>query len=95
MLGFESERKLVNFFMAVRDGETSIEDGRQKLCTIYNFCPSSAFMRLDRDINNHITSFEIQNFLRDNREYLVTLKECDMLVKFFDSDEDGRLSYNE
>jgi hypothetical protein len=52
-------------------------------------------MRLDRDANDHITSFEIQNFLRDNREYTVTLKECDMLVKFFDSDEDGRLSYNE
>ena len=67
MLGFESEKKLVNFFMVVRDGEQTVEYSRQKLCTIYNFSADAAFQRLDRDNNNYITSFEVQNFLRDNR----------------------------
>ena len=50
-------------------------------------------MRFDRDANEYITSFEILNFLRDNREYTISERECYNLVKFFDSDEDGRLSY--
>ena len=52
-------------------------------------------MRLDRDANDHISSFEILNFLRDNREYTISEKECNNLVQFFDSDSDGKLSYNE
>lgn len=95
MLGLDSERKLAHFLIAVGDGESSMEYCREKLCTIYNFSPQSAFERIDRDGNGYISSFELQNFLRDNREYMVTLRECDMLVKFFDSDEDNRLCYKE
>lgn len=36
---------------------------------------------------------EILNFLRDNGEHTVTEAECYFVVKFFDSDEDGRLNY--
>lgn len=53
------------------------------------------FMRLDRDANEYLTSYEIFNYLRDNREYSITLRECDKLIKFFDSDDDGRLSFTE
>jgi Ca2+-binding EF-hand superfamily protein len=35
------------------------------------------------------------NFLRDNRVYTVNEYECSKLLKFFDSDEDGRLSYTD
>jgi Ca2+-binding EF-hand superfamily protein len=52
-------------------------------------------MRIDRDANEFVSGYEILNFLRDNREYSITLRECEKLVKFFDSDEDGRLSYRE
>lgn len=53
------------------------------------------FMRLDRDANEYLTSYEIFNYLRDNREFSITLRECDKLIKFFDSDDDGRLSFAE
>lgn len=33
--------------------------------------------------------------MRDNRVYTATEQECHRLVKFFDLDEDGRLSYND
>ena len=93
MLGYETEKRLKSFFDAVLDGEMMQEHKRQRLCTIRDFSPYSAFMRLDRDGNEHLTSFEILNFLRDNREFTVTEKECYDLVKFFDCDDDGRLSY--
>ena len=50
---------------------------------------------MDRDGNEAITSFEILNFLRDNRVFTATEQECHRLVKFFDSDEDGRLSFTD
>jgi Ca2+-binding EF-hand superfamily protein len=93
MLGIETERRLKTFLEEVREGEMAQERMRQRLCSIRDFAPFSAFMRLDRDANENITSFEILNFLRDNREYSVTESDCRNLVKFFDADNDGRLSF--
>ena len=95
MIGFETERRLKNFLVAIGDGENILERARQRLCEIRDFSPESAFQRIDRDSNFYLTSFEILNFLRDNKVYNVTEAECFRLVKFFDSDEDGRLSLQE
>lgn len=95
MLGYESERRLKNFLMAISDGETILERTRQAICEIRDFAPHSAFQRLDRDGNDHISSYEILNYLRDNNIFGYSEAECYRLVKFFDSDEDGRLSYQE
>ena len=51
------------------------------------------FQRVDRNQDSFVTSLEILNFLRDNGVHSVTEADCYYLVKFFDSDEDGRLSY--
>jgi len=91
MLGYETERRLKNLLVAIGDGEQILERSRQRLCEIRDFAPESAFQRIDRDANNHISSFEILTYLRENRVY-TTEAECYRLVKFFDSDEDGRLS---
>jgi hypothetical protein len=93
MLGYESEKRLKALLLAIGDGEGQLERSRQRLCEIRDFAPSAAFQRLDRDSNEYITSYEILNFLRDNRVYGVTESECYKLVKYFDSDEDGRLSF--
>ena len=95
MLGYESERRLKNLLVAVCDGELLAERTRQRLCEIRDFAPLAAFHRLDRDVNDFISSYEILGFLRDNGIYHATESECYRLVQFFDSDEDGRLSYNE
>jgi hypothetical protein len=38
---------------------------------------------------------EIIDFLKDNKIYSAIIEESDYLIKFFDSDEDSRLSYAE
>ena len=43
MLGYESERRLKNFFLALADGESVHERIRQTICEIRDFSPNSAF----------------------------------------------------
>lgn len=92
MIGYETERRLKNFLVAIGDGEQLLEKARQRLCEIRDFSPESAFQRIDRDGNIYISSFELLNYLRDNNIFSVSEAECYRLVKFFDSDEDSRLS---
>ena len=68
---------------------------RQRLCANRDFAPYSAFMRLDRDANESISVKELLNFLRDNREYTFSDDDCALLVKYFDSDNDNRLTFQE
>ena len=94
-LGFESERRLKEVLVAVGDGERGLEAARQRLCSIRDFAPHSAFQRFDRDSNAFVSSLEILNFLRDQRNFTTSESETFRLVRFFDSDEDGRLSFQE
>lgn len=94
-LGFESERRLKEVLVAVGDGERALEAARQRLSSIRDFAPHSAFQRLDRDCNAFVSSLEILNFLRDHRNFTISESETYRLVKFFDSDEDGRLSFQD
>lgn len=95
MIGYETERRLKNLLAAVGEGEQVLERARQRLCEIRDFTPESAFQRIDRDANIYLSSYEILNFLRDNNVFGVSEAECYRLVKFFDSDEDGRLSLSD
>ena len=38
---------------------------------------------------------EIMEFLRDNKIHNVTMEEALYLIRFFDSDDDNKLSYSE
>jgi hypothetical protein len=95
MLSFETERRFKNYLVAVAEGEGVLERLRQRLCEIRDFAPCMAFQRLDRCANDYLTSIQLLNFLRDNCVYSVSENECYRLLRFFDSDEDGRLSYND
>lgn len=95
MLSYETEKRFKNYLVAVSEGEGVLERLRQRLCEIRDFSPCMAFQRLDRCANDSLSSIELLNFLRDNCVYSVTENECYRLLKFFDSDEDGRLNYNE
>lgn len=50
---------------------------------------------MDRDANGYISSYELLNYLKDHRNFSCSESECFRLVKFFDSDEDNRLSFQE
>ena len=95
MLSCDTERRLKSYLVAVAEGETSLERLRQRLCEIRDFAPCMAFQRLDRCANEYLTSLDLLNFLRDNCVCSISENECFRLLRFFDSDEDGRLSYNE
>ena len=95
MLGYESERRLKNFLVAVGDGERQLEGARARLCSIRDFAPNAAFQRMDRDYSGSVSSREIVNFLRDNSVYHVSESEAHSLVQFFDSNGNGRLSFQE
>ena len=53
------------------------------------------FQRIDRDLDGFIQPLDILKFLRENDSYSFNEANCFYLVKFFDSDEDGQLSYAE
>jgi hypothetical protein len=93
MLGYESERRLKNFLVAVGDGERQLEGCRSRLCSIRDFAPHSAFQRMDRDYSGSVSGRELCNFLRDNSVYHVSESEAYQLVSFFDSNGNGKLSF--
>jgi Ca2+-binding EF-hand superfamily protein len=95
MLGYESERRLKNLLVAVGDGERDLEGARQRLCSIRDFAPHSAFQRLDRDYSANIGSNEVINFVRDNSVYHILEGEAYALIQFFDSNGSGKLSFQE
>lgn len=95
MIGYETERRLKNFLLALGEGEQYIERFRLRLCSIADFSPYSIFQRIDRDANERITAYEIINFLRDNKIFTITERECSELIAYFNSNQDGKLTYKE
>lgn len=95
MLTFETLRLLRTLLLELARGEQKIELIRQKLASFENFEPYVAFQRLDRNRNDYVVAEEILDFLRENKIYGTTFDEANYLVKFFDSDDDNKLSYSE
>jgi hypothetical protein len=95
MLGFESENRLKNLLVAIGDGENRLEGARQRLCSIRDFAPHSAFQRVDRNAAGHVSSHELLDFLKDHNNFDASLGECQRLIDFFDSNNDGRLAFAE
>ena len=95
MLSYETERRLKNYLAAISEGEIQIECLRQRLAQICDFQPCMAFQRVDRAAKESVNSCDLFNFLRENCVYTISEGELFRLVKFFDNNEDGRLSYTE
>lgn len=64
MLGLETQYRLRDFFQTMASLELRIENQRQRLATLEEFEPYSAFCRINRDGNKKVTAFEIMNFLQ-------------------------------
>jgi len=95
MLGYESERRIASFLIAVGQGERDTEFARSRLCMIPDFAPNSAFQRIDRDGCTQVSNMELNNFLRDNGVYHVSDSEMQTLVEFFDTNGNRRLDFQE
>jgi hypothetical protein len=95
MLGFEAERRLKNFFLAVGEGERDLEYARKSLCSMPDFVPRAAHQRIDRSGNGSISSGELGGFLRDNGIFGVAESEAYNLIGFFDGNGDKCLTFDE
>lgn len=81
--------------MTIAKGERSIEKQRQTLAALNKFEPHSAFQRIDRDQDGKISSMEVLKFLRENGVEEATEADTFYIVKYFDSNEDELLDYDD
>lgn len=70
-----------------------LETNRQSMCSDPNFAPYSAFCRIDRHACESIDRQQLLDFLSQNGKNGIGMGGCAKLIRFYDSDEDGRLSY--
>ena len=94
-IGYNTERTLKDFLVAVGDGERQLESARQRLCQIRDFAPNSAFQRIDRNCSGNVSSREFGDFLRDQGVYHISDSELYQLTSFFDNNGNGSLSFQE
>lgn len=52
-------------------------------------------MRMDRAFKGYLLAGDIHAFLQENGAGYTTEADCQFVLKFFDSDMDGRLNYTE
>ena len=65
------------------------------LAALHKFEPHSAFQRIDRDQDGKISSIELLKFLRDNGVEEATEADTYYIVKYFDSNDDELLCYED
>ena len=94
-LSHENQELLKRLLITIAKGERSIERQRQVLANLNRFEPHSAFQRLDRDQDSKITSLEILKFLRDNGVEEATEADTCYIVRYFDSNDDEMLEYED
>eukprot|EP00743_Colponemidia_sp_Colp-15_P002650 GILK01002872.1.p1 GENE.GILK01002872.1~~GILK01002872.1.p1 ORF type:complete len:586 (-),score=91.06 GILK01002872.1:92-1849(-) len=94
IMSFETQSVLAQLFLAVSEGERQVEVVRQVLAEQDHFEPYTAFRRLDRHANGFLTSSDILSFLK---LHAIPCSEKDgyYLIRRFDTNGDGRLSYPE
>ena len=91
-LSHDTKRLFKKVLESISECEIVIERYRQELCEIPSFAPYSAFCRIDRYADESINAAGIAAFLKENGS-TAAIGDCAKLVRFFDSDEDGIMSY--
>ena len=95
MLSADTQNKLKEFLMATANGELAVEKRRQSLALLPDFEPYSSFVRIDRNGDNIVDSGDVAHFLSENQRTQYSQQDCQLLVKYFDIDQDGGLNYTE
>lgn len=75
--------------------ELNVEEYRQKLAMQYDFEPYAAFCRMDADGDKHLFTLDFYNFMHENDRKQFSIKDCQLLMQFYDLDGGGSLSYTE
>lgn len=89
-------RSLVrDFLVAVGNGERDLEEARQGLSQIEGYNPAALLKLIDTDNDGMIEADELLAFLKNTGEHTVTQTELQVLIDFFDVDNNGRLNETE
>ena len=94
-ISYETKLKLKDLFVCLSEEETKIERLRQVLASIPEFEPYAAFKRIDRQSTGSINCKTICRYLRENGYRELESEDIFYLVRYFDQDEDMKLSFHE
>lgn len=94
MLSNESESKVAKLLVALSEGEKAVELSRQVLCDNLEFDAYQVFKELDIECKNKIDAYNISGFLQ-KRNIFTPLSDIQFIIRFYDADCDGSLSYCE
>jgi len=86
--------RLARVFAQISEADRAVELSRQVLAEQIDFEPYSAFKRLDRDAKGYLIAQDLVDFMRDNN-YACTQHEGYLLLRVYDQNGNGRISYNE
>lgn len=92
-LGIKAQELMKDLLMMYINIEEKIEVLRQFLCSNETFDLYSAFNRIDRSGDGFITPMKMVNFMRDNGATNVSESQCYFMLKYFDSDLDGKIHF--
>jgi Ca2+-binding EF-hand superfamily protein len=62
---------------------------------LYDFEPYAAFKRIDQDDDGEVYVMDFYRFMRENDVTQFTIKDCQLMMQFYDLDAGGSLSYDE
>lgn len=94
MFGFETRKTIQKFFNTLFQTESIVEGIRQRLNKRPLFDIYDAFKALDTNDNGFITIDEFKEVLLDHGLF-ATENELLNLIKRFDKNQDGKVSYSE
>ena len=94
MLSVETETKLAEIFLALAEGEKSIDINRQILIELEDFDPLKIFTFLDSNQKNYLNCSDLFNYSKEKGINTNEL-EINLIILFYDRDYDGVLSYPE
>lgn len=94
MISIETQEKLIKLFLALIEGERNIEASRRILNDNYEFDAFQIFHFLDKNNQNALEASNIKDYLNQQGVYC-SLDEARTLILFYDTNNDGVLSYSE
>ena len=94
-ISYETKLKLKDLFVCLAEEEVKIERLRQVLASIPEFEPYATFKRIDRMSTGTLSCKSICRYLRENGYRELEPEDIEYMVRYFDQDDDMRLSFHE
>lgn len=94
MLSFDTQQSLLNFFLFSIENLTHIDIIKRELNANLDFDPTNVFNAVDSLDKGYINTNDINAFLTTNMIYSTEF-EINILISYFDHNDDGVLSYEE